>query len=143
MKTYVQITDGKFYLVDGDKTVEITERDPKNDAILKLPENSSNRKWLSEEKIKKAGGKFELTYKASKHFDKTSKTTTKADWLEFLAEEERETYEELKASAEARMNDPIQIAKRAYEKAQAEYEALLAQQTAQIEESDDLGELEE
>lgn len=138
MKTYIQITNGKFYLVDDGNTVEITGRDPKNADVLKLPENSSNRKWLNKKKVVEAGGTFELTYKESKHFDKTAPKAPKTDWYEYLTEEEKDMYSTLKENALRRMNDPLEIARRAYEKAQAEYEALLAEQQAKLEEADNL-----
>lgn len=77
-----------------------------NGKTLKLPENPSNRKYFSIEKVQKAGGEIELTYKETKTLGpKTNDGTTrtvKNDWTKYLTEEEKVAYEELKAKAERR-----------------------------------------
>lgn len=73
---------------------------------LKLPENPSNRKYYAIKKVIEAGGTVELTYKETKTFgprdpNTTPKAPTKG-WTEFLTDEEKALYEELKAKAEYR-----------------------------------------
>lgn len=72
---------------------------------LKLPENPSNRKYYAIKKVIEAGGTVELTYKETKVFGPKSESTTKTatkGWYEYLTDEEKEIYNELKAKAERR-----------------------------------------
>lgn len=57
---------------EGIETVtSIDAFDPNNPKSLKLPENPSNRKYLSIAAIEKAGGTLELTYKAPRTMTKS------------------------------------------------------------------------
>jgi acyl-CoA-binding protein len=57
---------------EGIETVtSIDNFDPNNPKSLKLPENPSNRKYLSIAAIEKAGGTLELTYKAPRTMTKS------------------------------------------------------------------------
>jgi hypothetical protein len=71
-----------------------------------LPENPCNRKYFNSKKVDKANGSIELTYKESKTFgprdpNATPKAPTKG-WVEYLTDEEKALYEQLKAKAESR-----------------------------------------
>lgn len=92
-----------------------------------LPDNPANRHYWALSRLD--GKEVELTYKESKTFGPrtttdTPKTSTKG-WIEYLTEEEKALYDELKAKAEKR-------AKIAQLKAQkAEWERQLAELEAQ------------
>ena len=90
-KYYINITDPS----SGDtRTVEVTELDPNNPKSLKLPDNPSNRKYLSMDKVDKAPGQvLELTYKESAHIDR--KPTDKKSDIEYLTDEEKSIYQDL------------------------------------------------
>lgn len=138
-------TQTGYELVNGDGTIiAIDKTYPGEPNTLVLPSNTANRKYCNSKKVD-AAGELKLDFKESKHIGSkskgTSKTTSKESWMDYLTDEEKEQYNKLKAEAERRMNDPIAIAKRTYEKAQAEYEALLAEQATKIDE--DLDELED
>lgn len=63
---------------EGIETVTgIDTLDPNNPNSLKLPDNPSNRKYLSKASIEKAGGTLELTYKAPRTITKSD--TPKSD----------------------------------------------------------------
>lgn len=120
MKTYItRNTEAKFgyQIVFDDKAHEILDI-VDDGKTLKLPENPSNRKYFSIAKVEAAGGTIELTYKESKTFgprtneSSTPKTSTKG-WTEYLTDEEKAIFDELKAKAEKR-------AKKAQLKAQIE-----------------------
>lgn len=128
---YISIIKDKFYLTDGDKTQEIVERDPANDQILKLPVNSSNRKWFSIKKVRENGGKIDLTYKETKTFGPRAAgtRTPKKSWTEYLTDAEKITYEELKTACEKRKAEDIAKPKSELEKALEKvqkYQALVA-----------------
>ena len=98
--TTVSKIDNKYYInftdpSTGDtRTVEVTELDPNNPKSLKLPDNPSNRKYISMDKIDKAPGQvLELTYKESVHIDR--KPTDKKPDIEYLTDEEKAVYQSL------------------------------------------------
>lgn len=98
-------TGYKLVIKDGDKivkTYEIDSTDPKNESILKLPENPSNRKWLSVKKVTEAGGELELTYKASIVLGERS-TSSKLE--DYMTEEEKKIIADIQAKAEARREE--------------------------------------
>lgn len=72
---------------------EITQTDPANPNILKLPENPSNRKWLSVKKI--VDDELELTYKATMVFGPRGNTSPKKDLSEYLEGKDKELYLQL------------------------------------------------
>lgn len=80
---------------------DINATDPKNEAILKLPENPSNRKWLSSKKVIDAGGTLELTYKESV---KIGERSPKKQLLDFLTEEELNAMKQAEAYIEKMMS---------------------------------------
>lgn len=151
MKTYITTSTTSttgYAIVDNGITTDINATDPKNERILKLPENSSNRKWYSADKVDK--GQNELTFKASIKLGGRHIKPSKEEWTMYLTDEEKDQLEALKELATKRMNDPIEKAKRALEQARKEYEALLEKQQADAIEAvesmdldDELGELED
>ena len=113
------------------KPIETTYKgEPKT---LVLPENPSNRKYFNSDKVEKAGGSIELTYKESKTFGpknvESNPTPKKIDAIEkYLTEEELKVWNSLKEKAQLRAN--LAKAKAEAEAAQAEYERLLAEAQA-------------
>lgn len=102
MKTSIKKVDNQYRLViidDNNQVVNdsvIEGRDPKDPSILKLPENPSNRKWLSMKKVDMSlNQELVLDYKESRTLN-THRTggvvkTSKSD-IEYLTDEEREVY---------------------------------------------------
>lgn len=127
-------TGYKLVIKEGDRIVEsheINATDPKNESVLKLPENPSNRKWLSVKKVIEAGGELELTYKESIVLGERS-TSSKLE--DYMTDEEKKLIADIHAKAEARRDeakkkaaeakkDPVQKAKA---KAASAIEALKA-----------------
>jgi hypothetical protein len=90
-----------------------------------LPENPANRKMVNGKKIHDG---MELSYRETRTQSSSTSTTPKAStkgWTEYLTDEERALYEELKVKAERR----AQIAKLKAQK--AEWERQLAELEAQ------------
>ena len=85
-----------YEILDNDKILPIVAYDPANKGILKLPENSSNRKWFS---ISKIGESIDLDYKASKVIgprDSFSPKSPKKPDEDFLNQEDKILYLSLK-----------------------------------------------
>lgn len=82
-------------------TLEITGNDPKNPKVLHLPENPSNRQWITP----KGEERQELQFKATRTLTpRTSEAQPKMSksskgWEEFLTDEEKEIIEKLKSKA--------------------------------------------
>lgn len=118
--------------------VAISHTDPANPMILKLPENASNRKWFSINKVVAAGGEIELTYKESKTLGPRTESAPRKGLEEYLEGKDKETYLALvekakKAREEANKKAPmteLEKAQRAVERAQAKLAELQAQQNA-------------
>ena len=108
MKTFITSNaDAKFgYQINFDGKILDVLDIVDDGKTLKLPENPSNRKYFSIAKVEAAGGTIELTYKETKTLGpKTEGNTTKSTtlkWTDYLTEEEKALYEELKAKAENR-----------------------------------------
>ena len=81
--------------------IDVNEFDKNNAKSIKLPENPSNRKYFSIEKIEKNGGEIELTYKES---IKMGERAPRMDVTDFLTEDERKELDEAKAKVEDLMN---------------------------------------
>lgn len=132
---YNEIED-KYYLIDGDKTVECkVDKDYRDGPIIKIPENSSNRRYLMVKKFNNVQVNNEVQLSEKEYTAKVkggipTKPTEKslARWFDVMTDEEKAQYEAIKAACEARLADPVYKARLAFEKAKAEYEALLAQQ---------------
>ena len=88
--------------IDATPIVELVD----DGRTLKLPANPSNRKYYNLKKVMSSEGPVELTYKETRTLGNTSTpTTTKAPtkgWVEYLTDEEKVIYDELKAKAEYR-----------------------------------------
>ena len=110
--------------IDATPIVELVD----DGRTLKLPVNPSNRKYYNLEKVKKAEGPVELTYKETRTLGNTSTPTTpKAPtrgWMEYLTDEEKALYEELRVKAERRMKiAQLKAQKAEWERQLAELEA--------------------
>lgn len=94
--------DGSIDVLPIDKKVPDKETHGSFDWYI-LPENPANRKMISGKVIKDG---MELAYRESKTFgprdpNTTPKAPTKG-WVEYLTDEEKALYEQLKAKAESR-----------------------------------------
>ena len=119
-------------------SIAINNTDPANPTILKLPENSSNRKWFSIKKVEAAGGEIELTYKESKTIGPRTESTPRKGLEEYLEGKDKEMYLALvekakKAREEANKKAPmtdLEKAMRAVDRAQARLAELQAKENA-------------
>lgn len=95
-------TKSGYALVDGDKTLPIDEI-VDDGKTLKLPENSSNRRYYSLKKVTE--GHDELTYKETRTLTiKGDAKPKQVPWEDYLTDKEKETLANLKAKAEERRN---------------------------------------
>lgn len=126
---------------DGREVVKpIVAIDPANPAILKLPENASNRKWLSTKKLETCDGDYELIYKESRTFGPRlpGQSSPRKPLEDYLTEDERKIYDDLMAKARERREEAtkkppmteLEKAKRAYERAQEKFAKLQAEEEA-------------
>ena len=125
---------------EGNEKVTLLNDRPKNEPhTLILPENPSNRKYFSDIKVDKSpDGEVELTYKATIQIGNRI-ASDKKPWLEYLTDEERKLYDELKATAEARKAEAekpkpkteLEKAQEALRKAQEKLEKLMAEAEAE------------
>lgn len=103
MKVY--LNNGKFFMDDNGNVVELT---PNEDYYLKLPSNSCNRQWVSGAKVEKAPGQcvdYGTEVKEARVLGPKTSTTPKAStkgWMEYLTDDEKVIFDELKAKAEKR-----------------------------------------
>lgn len=149
MKTVVRYNEEAKYQYevvefsdDGKEVVKpIVATDPANESILKLPENASNRKWISVKKLEEAAGfDYELTYKETRTFGPRllGQTSPRKPLEDYLTEDERKTYDDLMAKARERREEAtkkppmteLEKAKRAYERAQEKFAKLQAEEEA-------------
>lgn len=79
-----------YAVLDGDNVLNIDELVDEG-KTLKLPENSSNRKYYSIKKVQE--GKTELTYKASITFGPRE---PQKKWEDYLSEDEKSVIENIK-----------------------------------------------
>ena len=113
MTTVSKIND-KFYInyedtSTGDiRTIEVTELDPNNPKSLKLPENPSNRKYLSIERIEKAPNQtYELTPKEARKNGPIERAPKKPD-RDYLSDEDKLIYDNLiNKIKEAKLPKPL------------------------------------
>jgi hypothetical protein len=94
---------------NGQETVHLLNDRPKNEPhTLILPENPSNRKYFNDQKVDKAGGQIELTYKETRTIgpkDPTKTPTPKTpnkSLIDYLTEDERTIYDDLMKKAAKR-----------------------------------------
>lgn len=112
MSIRIYSQDSKFYMEDNGNTTELVEL-VDNGKTLKLPENSSNRRYCSVEKALKG---ITLDYKETKVFGPRENTKTKEsapkksdapkinELVEMLTEEERQVYRDLMNKAADRLS---------------------------------------
>lgn len=101
---------GKYIVVDGDKTLNINTIIKDGDReVLKLPENSANRKYVDKKAVDEQKT-IELDYKATRTLGERSATGSAKKWTEYLTAEEKKTIDDLikkaKERYEAEKNDP-------------------------------------
>lgn len=111
MSIRIYSKDSKYYMEDNGTTTELVEL-VDNGKTLKLPENSSNRKYCSVEKALKG---ITMDYKETKVFGPRENTSTKEsapkksdapklnELVELLTEEEKEVYRDLMNKAADRL----------------------------------------
>lgn len=110
MSIRIYTQNSKFYMEDNGTTTELNEL-VDNGKTLKLPDNSSNRKYCSVEKALKG---ITLDYKETKTFGprensstpKTTKTSNAPklnELVELLTDDERKIYKELMDKAAMRL----------------------------------------
>lgn len=111
MKTSIKKVDNQYRLViidDNNQVVNdsvIEGRDPKDPSILKLPENPSNRKWLSMKKVDMSlNQELVLDYKESRTLNthNTGVVKSSKNDIEYLTEEEKVVYLDLMSKIQAR-----------------------------------------
>lgn len=111
MSIRIYSKDSKYYMEDNGTTTELVEL-VDNGKTLKLPENSSNRKYCSVEKALKG---ITMDYKETKVFGPRENTQSKEsapkksdapklnELVELLTEEEKEVYRDLMNKAADRL----------------------------------------
>lgn len=141
MTKVVRVAEGKYKVVDNGVELEVTKIDLyKGRHVMKLPENSANRQYLDCKYVDEAPNQeLELAYKPTRTITKSEKSTTKSQpnpqhWQNFLTDEEKITYEELKAKALKRQQ--LDEAKKEYEAKKAEYEKLVKELEEAVEEAE-------
>lgn len=116
-----EVSMSGYELVVIDEGVEevllINERVKKDPKVLILPDNPSNRKYFTDNKVDKNGGEIELSYKESRSLDKSDKSdksdikVSKSKILEYMTEDERKIYDEIIEKCEKRMKRDIILEK--------------------------------
>lgn len=101
---------GKYIVVDGDKTLNINTIIKDGDReVLKLPENSANRKYVDKKAVDEQKT-IELDYKATRTLGERNATGSAKKWTEYLTAEEKKTVDDIVKKAkeryEAEKNDP-------------------------------------
>ena len=134
MKTYITYnSSNQLILVDNELTTLITKKIVSHGKeYWSLPDNSSNRQYISVEKLANrllTTPQVELTVGTPRTASSTTSTnhSTKQPLENFLEGEERELFIKLrdKAIAKATIQTELERKRLALEKAKAEYEALL------------------
>lgn len=138
MSIRIYTQDSKFYMEDNGTITELNEL-VDNGKTLKLPDNSSNRKYCSVEKALKG---ITLDYKETKTLGprddsstpktpKTSNAPKLNELVELLTDEERKIYKELMDSAAMRLAEKKK--RERVEALRAEIAALEAELNSEVE----------
>ena len=91
--------NGVFYANDKDANISEVELKVQNNGWCKLPEgNSSNRTWIKATELEKIIGTKELPYREKSV--RTSSGVAGKTWVDFLSDEDKAIYEQLKAKGE-------------------------------------------
>lgn len=119
-KSEVSVSGYELVVIDEgvEKVLLINERVKKDPKVLILPDNPSNRKYFTDNKVDKNGGEIELSYKESRNLDRSEKSeksdnikVSKSKILEYMTEEERKIYDEIIEKCEKRMKREIILKK--------------------------------
>lgn len=96
--------NGVFYANDKDANISEVELTVQSNGWCKLPEgNSSNRTWIKATELEKIDGTKDLPYR-EKSIRATSGVAGKT-WVDFLSDEDKAIYEQLKAKGEKARED--------------------------------------
>ena len=123
-------------LVDGETKTSLPVTMCKDGLTLEVPENPTNRRWLKLATLEEKG-EVVLEAREKRVLGSYNRSdSAKKPWTEYLTEEERKVYDELKQAAEARKAEaekptPKSEAEKLKErlaKLQEQYEALLAKE---------------
>lgn len=91
--------NGKFYAEDLDANIIQQELTVQSNGWCKLPEgNTSNRTWIKGSELEKIEGTKELPYREKSV--RANSGISKKTWVDFLDEDDKATYEALKAKGE-------------------------------------------
>lgn len=74
-----------------------------DDGDIRLPDNSTGKRWLSTTKFAEGITEVDVADN-SKRISNGEPRATKDNWTNYLTEEEKATFEDLKSRCEARMN---------------------------------------
>ena len=119
-KSEVSMSGYELVVIDEgvEKVLLINERVKKDPKVLILPDNPSNRKYFTDNKVDKNGGEIELSYKESRSLDRSEKSeksdnikVSKSKILEYMTEDERKIYDEIIEKCEKRMKRDIILEK--------------------------------
>lgn len=104
IKTSTQSKTGYELVIrdeQGNESTILIQDKPKNEPFtLILPENPSNRKYFNSNKVDKAGGIIELTYKQSITIG--AKSESRKSWQDYLTEEEKQIIDNIRQNCEDR-----------------------------------------
>ena len=140
MQTYIKKVGDNYVLVDGDKESPIKVNKTYRDGpLMNLPKNSANRQYLMVKKFEAEAkdGVYELTVNTKEprklgESSGTKTTTTRTfAWPEYLTDEERKVYEDLKAKAVARAEDPKEQLRRQIAALQAKLDGMTKTEAAE------------
>ena len=136
---YIVKREDGYHVVDHDGTEGPVCYRCTTDGYLILTPNAANRKNINKRNIDKffeehPDGRIELTYKDTRKLNSYGPKMPNAKLISYLSEEEQEEYKAIIARAIAARDadkkkplSPIEKAQLAAQKAQAKYEALLAE----------------
>ena len=126
-------------LVDGETKTSLPVTMCKDGLTLEVPENPTNRRWLKLATLEEKG-EVVLEAREKRVLGSYNRSdSAKKPWTEYLTDEERKLYDELKATAEARKAEAekpkpkteLEKAQEALRKAQERYEKLMKEGKAE------------
>lgn len=126
-------------LIDGETKTSLPVTMCKDGLTLEVPENPTNRRWLKLATLQEKG-EVVLEAREKRVLGSYNRSdSTKKSWTEYLTDEERKLYDELKATAEARKAEAekpkpkteLEKAQEALRKAQEKLEKLMKEGKAE------------